>query len=604
MTNVLDILRTQAPFDLVPMATLETVASTFTEKRYDSGSVVLSHTSPLQDLLIVLDGKVDIRSGTGVVASLVPNEAFPLEALHLATAGQVAGCDYVANGNIRLLEIPAATITLLRSASAEFNDFCTYRSLNYQQRNRPDPDIGIGRSSLNFELARILPKNGVAMLPPQATIREAVQALHQLRTRVVTVVTEGKPIGIFSQSDLVSRVLIPEISFDTPLVQVMTPNPVMLTTANSGFDAVVEMSRCGVRYIVVVDANGHFTGMISDSDLLHAQQGSSDLRHIIANSESSIDLVGASAKIRELAMGLIADGIEAGHLTRLVSKLNDRLVERIIEIESKLGSEGRHEQALHTDQDNGLVFTCDDPQTLEEKRRQMMAFARNVNEILDSCGFPLCSGDVMASNPECCLTPEEWRRRFTQWIESPTPEALLNATIYFDMRPLCGNQALCGELIEWLASDTHNKRFYHLMTENALQRSAPIGLFRDFVVDKTDGCFDIKLHGLALLVDGARILGLAAGSRSSATVERFRTADEKKLSKTADVTNLIAAFDLMQRIRLHHHNAQFARGEPANNRINPSALNNIDRKGLLESMRHARNLQKVISTSFNLDGRM
>ena len=445
-----------------------------------------------------------------------------------------------------------------------------------------------------------------------------MQELHQCRTGVIAIAAEGRPVGIFTHGDLVSRVLIPEIDFNTAIAQVMTTDPVTLSSTDRGLDALVAMSRFGVRYVIVVDQDGQFAGVISDRDLLHAQQGSSDLRHLIASAESSADLARAAGRIRELAIGLVAEGIEAGHLTRQVSTLNDRLVERIVDIESKraglsmdsfcwlaLGSEGRHEQTLHTDQDNGLVFACDDPTQLEAKRQEMMAFARRVNEILDSCGFPLCSGNVMASNPACCLTQAEWRQRFSRWIETPTPEALLNATIYFDMRPLCGNRALCSGLIDWLATAVrHNKRFFHLMTENALQRSPPIGLFRDFVVDKSDGCFDIKLHGLALLVDGARILGLAAGSRSSATVERFRHAVEQKLSTPANLINSIAAFDLMQKIRLRHHNAQFARGEPANNRINPYALNNIDRKALLESLRHASSLQKAISLNFGLTGRM
>jgi CBS domain-containing protein len=617
-TDILDILRTHAPFDLVPLATLETIAPTLSEKCYDSESCVLSHTSPLQNLMILLDGKVDIRTKTGVVASLVPREAFPLEALQSAADGQTAGCDYIANGNVRLLLIPVAAITRLRAASAEFNDFCVRRSLGYAQRSHASADGTTGRSGLNFELASILPKPGVVSLPPEATIREVVQELHRSRTGVITVASDGKPIGIFTHGDLVSRVLVPEIGLDTPVAEVMTSDPVILASTDRGFDALVAMSRFGVRYIVIVDKNEHFVGVISDRDLLHAQQGSSDLRRIIINAESNADLVGAATRIRELAIGLVGEGIEAGHLTRQVSTLNDRLVERIVEIEAKragiamnsfcwiaLGSEGRHEQTLHTDQDNGLVFACDDAEDREEKRRLMMAFARKVNETLDSCGFPLCSGNVMASNPECCLTPKEWRQRFTRWIESPTPEALLNATIYFDMRPLCGDRALCSALVDWLTTAVqNNKRFFHLMTENALRRSPPIGLFRDFVVDKADGCFDIKLHGLALLVDGARILGLATGSRSCATVERFRNAAEKKLFTLANLTNSIAAFDLMQKIRLHHHNAQFARGEPANNRINPYALNNIDRKALLESLRHASNLQKAVSTNFNLTGRM
>ena len=210
----------------------------------------------------------------------------------------------------------------------------------------------------------------------------------------------------------------------------------------------------------------------------------------------------------------------------------------------------------------------------------------------------------MASNPECCLTLDEWKTRFSAWMNEPTPQALLNATIYFDLRPLCGDRRLGDDLVDWLVGSVqNNRRFFHFLMGNALERTPPLGLFRDFIVDRTDRCLDLKLSGIAILVDGARVMGLASGCSSCSTALRFRAAAEKKIIGESDADNFIAAFELIQKIRLRHHNAQIMQGEATSNRIKPSALNTIDRKGLLESFRRANTLQKMISELFSLERR-
>ena len=616
-SNVVSILRSLSPFDSVPVEILESVCSTVTQRQFDPDQVILAHSSVAKDLYIVLEGAVDVRTANGVAVSLVPNEAFPVEALQGGGETLAADTDYVARGGVNLLDIPATVIARLRSECPQFDQFCVQRSVIYQQRGANGSDPGGKLSGLDFELAQLAPAHRRAALPLDATIDQVVHELHRTKAREVVLVEDGTPRGIFTRSDLVSRVLVPKIAFDTPAREVMTPALVTLSQRDSGFDAFIEMHRQGVSRVVLLDDNQHFAGVISDSDLLFALQDSSDLHSLITHADQESDFVRAAGKIRELAGALIGQGVESEHLTRLVSTLNDHLVQRIVTVTADhfgiamdqfcwiaLGSEGRHEQTLLTDQDNGLVFACDDPDRLEETRQSMLAFARDVTALLDKCGFPFCTGNIMASNPECCLTESEWRRRFSEWINEPTPIALLNTSIYFDLRPLCGNRSLCDTVVQWMLNSVRNKRtFFHFMTMNALQRQPPIGLFRDFSVDKSDSCIDIKLSGLAILVDGARILGLASGCHASSTVERFRAAREHGLLSPESAANLIAAFSLIQRIRLQQHHNQQQRGAAMTNRINPLSLNNIDRKGFLEALRHANTLQKELSGRYDLERR-
>jgi len=140
-----------------------------------------------------------------------------------------------------------------------------------------------------------------------------------------------------------------------------------------------------------------------------------------------------------------------------------------------LGSEGRFEQTLNTDQDNAIVFAVPDGMTADQAREILLPVARRINEALAQCGFPLCKGEIMASNPKWCLSLNEWKRTFGDWIGGGSPEQLLNASIFFDFRALYGAEKLAEELRGWLAHvASDNSRFLHLMAENALRNRPPL----------------------------------------------------------------------------------------------------------------------------------
>jgi CBS domain-containing protein len=266
-----------------------------------------------------------------------------------------------------------------------------------------------------------------------------------------------------------------------------------------------------------------------------------------------------------------------------------------------LGSEGRGEQTLATDQDNALIFVAP-PEEAEvlRARHDLVAFAREVNVALDQLGFPLCKGNIMASNPQWCLTEAEWRDQFTAWISEPTPERLLNANIFFDFRPLCGEAGLAERLREWLLARTQdNKLFLRLMVQNALQTEPPLGLIRAFQVsDKPgrEGTLDLKKRGARIFVDAARVFALAAGSNLTGTADRLRRAGEEVRADPRHVEATVEAFHYLQVLRLraqeHPH--------PDNpNRVDPYALNEVDQRMLKEVFRQARKLQQRLKETFS-----
>jgi CBS domain-containing protein len=266
------------------------------------------------------------------------------------------------------------------------------------------------------------------------------------------------------------------------------------------------------------------------------------------------------------------------------------------------GSEGRLEQTLVTDQDNGIIFAADSVEEAAGLRLRFLPFAKAVNQALDACGFPLCSGDIMAGNPAWCLSLDEWKQCFDDWITVPEPKALLNATIFFDFRPLYGQEELVSELQGWLLRRTGgNTAFLRAMASVALEQEPPLAWWRDFRLDggkQHPHTLDLKAHGVRLFVDAARVLALDHGVVSTNTVERLRGLRKSMGLRlpAGEVEAMAAAFYQLQRLRLQNQ----VKGEPpeAANRLDPDRLHKLDRQILKEALRQARTLQQRLQLDY------
>jgi CBS domain-containing protein len=268
------------------------------------------------------------------------------------------------------------------------------------------------------------------------------------------------------------------------------------------------------------------------------------------------------------------------------------------------GSEGRHEQTLATDQDNGILFTDPADGDSEAQRARLLPLARRINEGLAACGFPLCKGEVMASNARWCLSLSEWKSTFADWMDSPDGQALLNATIFFDFRGLWGRSDLADGLRTWLARNVRDRSlFLRLMAENALRNAPPLGVLRDFAVERhadAEDSLDLKLNGVAPFVDAARILSLAAGDQHTGTVERLRALVHVRRLDTAEVEAWVDAFHFIQMLRLRHQQEQVASGHAPDNFLQPDRLNDLERRILKEAFRQSRKLQERLRLDFRL----
>lgn len=465
----------------------------------------------------------------------------------------------------------------------------------------------LSEQSLEAPLAHLL-KGPPVSCSPQTPLRDALAEMHRRRIGSMLVVdAQGRPVGIFTRYDILGRVTLAEVPLDSPIGQVMVQPVHCLTVSDTAQDAVLLMSRHGFRHVPVLQG-GVAVGMVSERDLFAMQRLSvKQVGTAIRGAHDVADLQRAAGEIRRLAAALLGQGVQARQLTGLISHLNDVLTRRLLELKAAehrlaaqrwcwlaLGSEGRSEQTIATDQDNALILADD---SSDAERQAALAFGRDVNLALDACGYPLCRGGIMAGEPGCCLTLAQWRARFAHWIEHGAPEDLLNASIYFDLRPLAGDEALGQALLaDVLPSAQRTPRFLKQMAMNALDHGAPLGWLGGIATDAR-GTIDLKLQGTAIFVDAARLYALAHGVPATNTRERMEGAGEAMGLPPAEYQAWVGAFEFLQLLRLR---VQLEGGPPQAepNRIEVGQLNDIDRRILKECLRAARLLQERLRLDY------
>ncbi len=614
-----EFLRHHMPFDRMREDTLRAMVPKLRPAFFARDSTIVApEHGPVAHLYIVQRGLVGSRPNEAQAdpdRTLGPGELFPVGAL---SAGSGTTRVFNALHDTVCFLLARDDFLALREHSPEFERFCTEAitetlrqsldSLYGQYRLRANEQQTLTRTL--GELVRHAPVCCVA----SASLREAAQRMADAKVRTIVVVDEaGTPVGMVTLVDLLRRVLLPERPLSTPVAEVMSTPIVTLPVTTTASEALYVMADRGIRQVVVV-GNGRPVGVINERDLFALQRIS--MRQVIEGlhaARSITDLKRAAEDIRGLTQNLLAQGVVAEPLTRTIAALNDALARRVIALALEqhhltdtrwswlaLGSEGRGEQTFATDQDNALIFAAADPDDAKRRRAELIPWARAVNEHLAELGFPLCTGNVMASNPELCLSTEEWKAKFLKWIREPTPEALLNANIVFDFRALSGDTLLAESLRMWLFGYTQaNPAFLRLMVQNALATDPPLGLIRAFVVDDeppVKGTLDLKARGTRVFVDCARVFALALGIPDTGTATRLRIAGERLRVDPRHVNAAVESFHFLQLLRLRQQDL----AEGSANRIDPYALHEVDQRMLKEAFRQGRQLQERLRMSYRL----
>lgn len=628
LAGLMQALRPHAPFAAMADADVERLVRASRLAYFAPGDVILAPAARRPDhCYIVKQGSVrGERPGTDGPAAalweLSAGEMFPLGAL-LGKRG--ATSIYRAAQDTFCLVLPVAEFDGMVERSPVFRDFCTRRLAYLLDVLRASVQAEyVGGITARHDMAtplHELVRGAPVTVSPRTALSAALATMEARRIGSLPVVNEqGRPLGIFTRQDVVGRIVLPQRNLGTAIGEVMSSPAIVLSLDATAADAALVMAQSGIRHLVLTDADGSVGGVVSERDLFQLHRLS--VRELSSELRRARDLptvVQCAADIRALSHALVAQGVGSGPLTRMISSLNDGLTVRVLELTAVdfdlsgltlcwlgLGSEGRGEQTIATDQDNGLIFAVADTATPDEAvRERLLPFARAVNEALDRCGYPLCKGGVMAMNPHWCLTLPEWCAAFARWIDRGDPESLLASSIFFDFRTLWG----AGELAQALRADIArralaNPRFLKQLSENARRNQPPLS-WRGEILESEDSSgaegIDLKLFGSMPITDGARIFALATGVTATNTLERMREGGAKRGVNESDLRNWCDAFDYLQMLRLRTQHRRVAHELPpsANPNLVPvESLSDLDRRVLKEALRQVRKLQQRLALDY------
>ncbi|BBH48452.1 putative nucleotidyltransferase substrate binding domain-containing protein [Pseudomonas sp. KU43P] len=625
--GTLQFLQRFPPFNQMEHSHLGFLVEQCQLRFYASGESILKPADgPVEHFYIVKQGRVVgerqhlVKPGVETTFEITSGECFPLAAL---LGERATRTEHLAGEDTFCLQLNKSAFIRLFSMSDVFRDFALrgvsslLEQVNQQVRQRAVETLGT-QYSLNTPLGELAMRHPV-VCTPDTPLRDAVRLMHEQQVGSIVVVDPKRyPVGIFTLRDLRQVVAEADADLGAPIDRHMTAKPFYLSPQATAFDGAMAMTERHIAHVCLVE-NQRLCGVVSERDLFSLQRV--DLVHLartIRHAPRLDTLVSLRGEIGQLVERMLAHGASSTQITQIITLLNDHTVCRVIELALAergdpgvpfswlcFGSEGRREQTLHTDQDNGILFDAADSTEAEAIRTRLLPLAQYINQCLAQCGFTLCKGNVMAGNPELCLSRTEWARRFAGFIREASPENLLGSSIYFDLRVVWGDEQGCEQLRQNLLEHVADNRiFQRMMADNALRQRPPVGRLREFVLTRQGNdkaaTLDLKVQGLTPFVDGARLLALANGIGACNTLERLRQLVDKGVIEALDGAAYEEAYHFIQQTRMQQHQRQTRDNLPYSNRLDPDSLNHLDRRILRESLRQAQRLQSSLALRYQL----
>jgi CBS domain-containing protein len=608
------------PFDRLPEADIELAARTLTK----------SHQ--LKDMTLCVQGKTRLRFVyiviEGVLEQFILENGEKILRTYLHEHSIYGGLSLLFNAGLSIRTVRSIEdSTLYRLPRDIFLDICA-RNVAFTQhfttlfsrkmQDRPyvafiaksagnDPDA-FASGFLNRPLADVFSK-AILSCPDHASVQDAARMMtHKQRSAAAVLDPTGTAVGLITDNDIRSKIVAQDRPHSTKVRDIMS-HPLITLPHDAGiFEAILLMMQHAIKHVAVLDTSSQLLGIASEEDLLLAQgQSPVFLMHEIRQAASVDELRARHQQLPGLIKSLTENGAKAEHLNRIISAVSDAILQRVIHgVLSEfppppadfafmlLGSEGRQEQTLKTDQDNAIVFADQTPEREQAVQAYFLDLGRAICSRLDRIGYASCEFEIMAENPKWCQPLNSWKNTFQDWITSADPEALLHSSIFFDFRSGYGDETLVNELKDFLLQSTGGwMGFFRHLAENALHFKPPLDFFGNFALQgkgEHKNCLEIKTP-MRLIVDFARIYALKNAIGATNTQERLRAMHDLNILDKEDFEDLYHAYSFMMQARIEHQLRQIGQNKPPDNFLDPKALTQIERQSLKEAFKRIRMAQ-------------
>lgn len=608
LAMVADFIKSCAPFDLFEDAEIRKVAGCAQVVYLRRGEILKN--AECNDLRIIRSGAVEINSPEGqLLDRMGEGESFSLALLVQEYAGAV----------VKLYEdslfyvVPEACYKEMAASNRDFGRYYHHqlsRRLRRAARYQPEPHVMMRR------LDAIMTAS-IVKVSPGDTIQQAACVMRDRKVSSALVLVDGELAGIITDRDLRCRVIAEGLPYSALVSDVMTVNPIAIGADATIFEAILLMVRRKIHHLPVVSVSNskQVVGILTSSDLMLAKQDDPVyLVQHVARAES----IGAMQEIVSTMPNMLVEWvraeIKASQISQFLTAISDAVTKRLIELATEqfgsapvpyaflgFGSQGRGEQLLGADQDNGLLISNE---MQPEHAGYFKQLAHFVSDGLAECGYTYCKGKVMATTDEWRQPLSGWKSTVDSWTRSPTPDAVMRVSIFFDIRCVYGDEDLARQLQDhMLTRASGNSIFLAALADNVLSQTPPLGIFRRFIVERNGehkDTLDIKKRGIMPIIDMMRIHSLANKISAVNTGDRIKALVDAKVLSVGNSRNLQDAFEYIMQLRVEAQaNAVLSNGAGGvSNHFNPDELPDISKRHLKDAFAVVNDAQDSIRLKY------
>ncbi|WP_203298950.1 putative nucleotidyltransferase substrate binding domain-containing protein [Marinobacter sediminum] len=601
------------PFDEMPEELLDRVVGTIEVEYFRAGTRILEFGKANHWLYYIRSGAVEIYRRSGELYNRIgEGEMFGQFGLLMH---QKVRFPAKALEDTLIYRFPEEIFRLLFENDDNFADF-----VEVEDNSRLRSALSRREKSnelMTSRVTRLITREPVSA-PCTVRLQEAARIMTDQGVSALLLMEENKGHndlkGIITDRDLRTRALSEALPSETPISDIMSEDLITIRDNAFIFEAMLTMLHNNVHHLPVMDKH-EVRGVIALSDIVKYESQSS--LYLVSNIYHQQDVRGLqkiSRDVRDSFVRMVNEDANSHMIGSAMAGIGRSFTQRLLELgEEKLGpppvpycfmalgSMARDEQLVVTDQDNAMIL--DDSFNPKEHDEYFLALAKFVSDGLAECGYTYCTGDIMATNQKWRQPLNVWKGYFTDWIENPKAEALLNSNIFFDLDGIYGKTDFAEDLKTLVAEKASNsQRFLTMMARNSLNRTPPIGFFRSFVLEE-DGqqrkSFNLKRRGTAPLSDLIRVHALACGSRAQNSFERLRAIGNTKLLLDDDLGNLRDALEFIAIVRIRHQAIAIEEGRDPDNNVRPEDLSPFERSHLKDAFQVVSNAQKFLRFRYN-----
>ncbi|MFC3416365.1 DUF294 nucleotidyltransferase-like domain-containing protein [Algoriphagus hitonicola] len=634
VNRVSEFLKGYPPFSFLSKENLSLVAQSVEVRYFEKGAFLFQKgNDALPHFLVLKEGKVELLDGKETKEYCEEGDVFGVLAL-LGKRPYLLSAKAVEDSLIYAVPVEIfeeilqqnSKVALYFAAGFASGQVVVRQDLSQGQIARKTFKTQPKDHSLLIfsDQSQIKVSENVRVAPPHISIQQAAKLMSDHQVSSLVLVDERRfPLGIITDKDLRNKVVSKAKDVSKAAKEIMS-TPVVTQPKNADFsDLYLTMIKHRLHHLILTEdgtVQSPVCGIISDHDVLLSMGNSpAVLIHALNNADSLAEMRAIRDRAEQMLRYYLDNEVAMDFVSSVMTEINDTIIQKATERVKKeldakysecktlkfaflsLGSEGREEQLLRTDQDNALIYEDVPENQNEQAHTYFLTLGTGIVETLIACGFASCPGEMMASNPLWVQPLSQWKNYFSDWILTPTQDALLKASIFFDFRSVAGDSTLANSLSQHIYDSIQKKKaFLSFLGVNALKNPPPLGFFEGFVVEKSGehrDQFDIKARAMMPLADLARLLILSHGVVGiNNTFRRFERLAELEPQQAELYSQAGKAYEILMRMRALEGLQHGSSGRY----IDPESLGKIQRQLLKNAFSPISELQQLVEIRFQL----